>query len=219
MADYRVWSTTDGPPTSVSDGVALNLGMDFRVTEDYRVRQLGFWRGDEAPVPDLARLYRVESSTVGTVLAEATPVYAGTGWQLTTLAAPVPLTVDQWYRVVFHFPAAFSISTGYWHNPGGAGAGGVTSGPLVVPDFTQAPYGQCIYSVGAPGFPTLPGTASNYWLDVVVEPGEIGTTDSVTSGRVVGAVRTAAAMNSGGRRGSRVVPVPRRLDRMRGATR
>lgn len=167
MTDYRVWPATNGPDTSGSDGTPINLGLEFYVTSQAWCTHARVYRGTDAVEPDNLRLYRADSSSSGTLLAEITaPVFTSTGWQEVEFDTPIELTPLQPYKVVSHNPDHYTATGGYWA-PGGPGEGGRTNGILVAPDTNQTA-AQATFGYGPPGFPTGTFGGGNYWVDVVV---------------------------------------------------
>lgn len=174
MADYSIWPTTDGPLSSFDDGIALNVGTELYVSTTGWVTHLRWWRGTASVNPDSLRLYRVDSSSSGTVLAEVvSPSASGIGWQLTAIT-PVQLTAGVRYKAAMHAPNHYVATGGYWN--GGPGTGGITNGILTAPDTANADGGgQGTFKTGSTAFPDGSFNGGNYWVDVVVtdvDPGE-----------------------------------------------
>lgn len=174
MTAYRIWPSTDGPATANADSESVNLGTEFYVTAQAWLTHLHYYRGTTTPNPDNARVYRVDTESAGTVVAELTPTSSGTGWQTHALATPVELTPNQRYRVVYHFPflgagiPMYTATGSYWAGAGG-GASGITNGILVAPNeagATGADQGSFVY--GAVAFPINSFQAGNYWTDITV---------------------------------------------------
>lgn len=200
MTVQRIWPAINGPNTSGSDGQAINLATEFEVTVPAWVTSLWFYRGTIDVQPDNLRLYRVDSATTGTVLAElSAPVLGATlGWREFPLVTPVPLTVGQAYRVAGHFPSNYTATGGYWTGAGPGGSG-ITNGFLVAPDdatATASDQGSFNYDA-VPRMPDNSFGGGNYWMDVSVtdvdptaeEPTGAGTTTVVLATTIGGAKR------------------------------
>lgn len=175
MTLYQIWPATSGPGSATVDG-GVNLAVEFYVTDPgLSATGLRFWRADTSILgPVTAQIYSVTDASSGTPLAGAdiTFTLSGTGWQTATFTAPVALTANQRYRAVCNFPTNYSADGHYWDS--GAGAGGITHGPLVAPDSAAATGGdQGSFVVGGSlAFPTNQFSSANYWVDVNVQSGQ-----------------------------------------------
>jgi hypothetical protein len=170
VTDYSIWPATDGPFSSSSDGQPINVG-----TEVYQLPGTPLWavgvrwfRGTTNVNADNLRLYRVDSSSSGTVLAEVlSPAASGTGWQFSAIT-PVLLSSSNRYKAAAHLVDHYVATGGYW-TAGGPGAGGITNGPLVAPDTGAADGGgQGTFKYGAVAFPDGSFNGGNYWVDIVL---------------------------------------------------
>jgi hypothetical protein len=170
VTDYRVWPSTDGPLASVSDGVALNLALQFRFDPGPGwLKAFHFFRGTTLVDGDITtRLWRVDGVGAGTVVpGTGFPfVLSGVGWQTLQLPDPVELDPNFRYKAAVHFPDQFTVTGGYWN--GGPGTGNIVNGPLTAYDHGNAIDAQCSFSTGAiTNYPTS-GNGGNYWVDVSV---------------------------------------------------
>jgi hypothetical protein len=166
----RIWPATNGPDTSGADSQPVNVATEFNVSVQAWATSLWFYRGTTAAQPDNLRLYRVDTATTGTVLAEvAAPVLGATlGWREFPIT-PVELTPGQAYRVAGHFAEDFTATAGYWTG-GGPGAAGITNGFLTAPNdatATASDQGSFNYDA-APRMPDNSFGGGNYWMDVTV---------------------------------------------------
>jgi hypothetical protein len=99
---------------------------------------------------------------------------AGAGWvRCDFTAAGVILTAGAAYTAAVWQPAAvswYSAQTGYWSS--GAGASGLTDGPLSAPGDAASANGQGSYdTTGAWTYPgSNPGTAESHYVDPEVTP-------------------------------------------------
>ena len=89
MTNYSIWPATDGPLSSFDDGSAINVGTEFFVSTTAWVTHLRWFRGTTSVNADNLRLYRVDSPSSGTVLAEVTsPAASGVGWPTRSATGP-----------------------------------------------------------------------------------------------------------------------------------
>lgn len=174
MANYSIWPATNGPSTDDSDpNNPINLGHIFQVSSICWIIKIRFWRGttNVQGSPE----GRVFSGVAGAKISgtETTFTLSGTGWQESSLAAPVQLAANTTYKVVVHFPNNYTGTGGYWNS--GAGVGGITNGPLIAPDAGGVPLslggiqqGSFKYSVSPDVNPDQYFNGGNYWIDLVV---------------------------------------------------
>lgn len=202
MTVQRIWPATNGPNTSAADAQPVNAATEFEVTSTAWVTALRYYRGTVSANAANLRLYRVDSDTTGTVLAELlSPVLSGVGWQEFAVT-PVPLVIGQRYRVAGHFLGEFTATGGYF-NPGGPGDAGITNGFLYAPNAASAVGGdQGSFNYDAvPRMPDTSFSGGNYWLDVVVTdvdptapaPSGAGTTTVALATSTAGAKRVDVA--------------------------
>lgn len=174
MADYRIWPATNGPNTDAAeDGVAVNLGLIFRVSQTCWAKAIHFYRGNTNVVgPAKGRIFLVSSETVvsGTTVDFT---LSGTGWQTANLATPVQLSANTSYKVAIHTDDNYTATGGYWST--GAGVGGITNGPLTAPDAGGSPLGLGSIQQGSFRYTSDPDlypnsyfNGGNYWVDVTV---------------------------------------------------
>lgn len=193
MAVYRIWPSTDGPASSVTDNQPLNLAMEFRSTPGPTwATHLHFYRGDDTIVgPIVGRLWMVDTPSSGTVVpgSDVTFTLSGTGWHTVALPSPIPLDSALRYKVAVTFPDRWTLTGGYWTS--GPGATGITNGPLTAYSAADASAGQGTFSTGAgTTFPGSSGAGGNYWVDVTVtdvDPTAAVTPPSISSTATVGA--------------------------------
>lgn len=179
MAVYTLFGQAATGSTLTSDPNPYTLGIQFSVsTSGNTLTGIWFYSATGAGVlPQTIALYAVSGTSLVTSQAgswKTTPggsaATAGSGWAYAAFTTPPALTSGTSYKAcVLQNTGAnwYSNTANYW-TTGGAGAGGITSGPVTAPNYTGSSPGQDSYNSGA----TLayPGsangaTAPNYWID------------------------------------------------------
>jgi methionine-rich copper-binding protein CopC len=167
-ATYTVWADTAAPANpSVNDPAAVELGVKFESAVPGYLAGIRFYKGPKNTGTHIGYLW----TSTGTLLASATfTVESATGWQEVDFANPVPIAAGQVYIASYYAP-----NGGYADDGGYFASSGVTRGPLTALSNTQAG-GQGVFVYGTPGaFPTSSFNASNYWVDVLFNPGTVNT--------------------------------------------
>jgi len=151
-----------------NDGAAVELGMKFVASTGGTVTALRYWRGSgDAGDTDVRQghLWTSSGQLLGT--ATFTSTAGQSGWQTATLSTPISLTAGQTYIVSYKSDGNYTAQTNYFNST-------VTEpfGVLSAPS-SGASAGNGIYGYGADAavFPNLTYQASNYWVDVVFDPG------------------------------------------------
>lgn len=186
MATYRLWPSTNGPSSAAGDTENYTLGLEFSVSSSAEFTGWYFWTRNSCVVT--FSLYRVDSESTGTLLAQVSnvnlSVLSGV-WRYQAQAMPVTLVPGQRYRacVTSSSDNFYCSTSAYWSS--GAGSAGRTNGILSAPNVSDATGNdQCSFIIGAsPAFPTSAFSGSNYWIDV-----EVSDTDTDTEGSVNGTV-------------------------------
>lgn len=177
---YSLWGDTPGPTTFTS-GEAFTFSTEFKVTTGtWWVSAVRVWRGSwDMTGPVTGCVFRVDSATVGTLLAGSGVSFDwhGLGWQTAALATPAPVVTAQTYRVCVHSWGGSNSTVDYWTT--GLGAFGRTSGPLFAPGrATSVGTDQGPFVAGTTlVFPTSDGLGVNWWVDVTVtdvDPATVG---------------------------------------------
>lgn len=172
LTAYSLMGGLTGPSTSNSEGSAINLGVEFKVTQpDCLARAIRFWRGNlDVAGAITGRLWVVTGVGTGVFVAgsDVTFVLSGTGWQEAQLDAPIVLDTAVRYVAVVHFPDRWCSIPGFW-SPGGDGADGLTAGPLTAHNNAGAVNGQGPFGLGSiTDYPALSGNGGNYLVDVLI---------------------------------------------------
>jgi hypothetical protein len=157
-----VFSPNSVPSTvTVNDGNAVELGMKFRSDVAGTVTGVRFYKGSSNTGTHSGHLW----SASGTLLATVT--FAGetaSGWQQASFSTPVAITANTTYVVSYQAPNGFySANGGYFSSAAdNAPLHGLASG-------TDGPNG--VYNYGATAFPSNSFNRTNYWVDVIFNPG------------------------------------------------
>ncbi|CAN7457448.1 DUF4082 domain-containing protein [Phenylobacterium sp. LjRoot219] len=152
--------------TLASEGQTVEIGMKFSATTAGAVTVLRYWRGAGDAADTDVRAGHLWSST-GQLLGTATftSTAGQSGWQVANLATPVNLTAGTTYIVSYATANNYTASNNYFTST-------VTEpfGVLTAPS-TGASGGNGVYAYGGGVFPDQTWLASNYWVDVVFDPG------------------------------------------------
>jgi hypothetical protein len=157
-----VFNATSVPAVlSVNDGNAVEVGMKFRSDTAGTVTGVRFYKGSSNTGTHTGHLW----SGTGTLLASVT--FTGetaSGWQQASFSSPVSITADTTYVVSYFAPnGAYSASGGYFSSAADkAPLHGLASG-------TDGPNG--VFRYGSTAFPSGSFNNTNYWVDVVFNPG------------------------------------------------
>jgi hypothetical protein len=170
VTDYTAFPSATGPGSSATDS-SVNLALEFDITSAAWLKGIRFWRADGAQDGAIqCRCWRVTTSSTGTAVSGSDGTYtlSGTGWQDFIYATPIALTIGQRYRAAVLFPSGYSATGGYF-GVGGPGAGGITNGPLHVPDAAGGTGGfQGSFSYNAAFSYPDNGGNGNYWVTPIV---------------------------------------------------
>ena len=152
-------------PTIVNSGDVgpLELGVKFTTTAaNATATGIKFYKGSLNTGTHVAHLWNAATQTL---LATAT--FSGetaSGWQTVTFANPVPLTPNTTYIAAYHTTTHYSVTNGYYANARVVGA-------LTAPSSASSG-GNGVFVYGPAGtFPASSFDATNYWVDVIVQPG------------------------------------------------
>lgn len=186
-----------------------SFGNVFTVSEPCALTGIGVYSISGATArPSECGIFVVGGSAVsGTDNASPTWLPStGTGWIRCTYDGTVILEPGTEYVVAAGGSGQWLCSdASYWST--GAGASGITNGPLSAPGNTASPSGQGLFTSSGPPMP-LPATSGagrNPWIDVFVTP--VGTSHTASASLVVTPSMSAAAAAARSRSASLVVAV------------
>jgi hypothetical protein len=163
------------PATLVADATAYDMGVAVTVSRTVQVNAIWFYSAPGAAVlPQTIALWRVTGPGTGTLITSQAAAWsgaAGSGWVRAAFTSPPAMTTGNQYKpAILQTTVAnfYSATAHYWDT--GAGAGGITSGPLTAPNNAGADVGQDSFHVTALlSYPDTAFNATNYWVDVEVQ--------------------------------------------------
>ena len=167
-ATYTLFSNAAVPSiASVNDSNAQELGVKFESTQPGYITGIRFYKGTTNTGTHVGHLW----TSTGTLLATATFTNeTASGWQQVTFANPVAIAMNTVYVASYYAPNGDYAADGAYFASSGA-----SSGPLLALSNAAAS-GNGVYVGGTGGgFPTNSYNATNYWVDVVFNPGKVNT--------------------------------------------
>lgn len=166
--------TLFGQPASfaalTSDPTGYTMGVQAVSSVPAHVRGIWWWSPPGAAVlPVHINVYDVNSQTVLHSEVASWSGAAGSGWVLASFASPVAVAAGQLFKAAIFQSAAsnfYGAVAHYWDT--GAGAGGISSGPLSAPNNAAAAQGQDSFFTGGEAYPATSFNATNYGVDLVL---------------------------------------------------
>ena len=154
-------SATPGTVTE-NDPSAVDLGVKFQASTNGTIIGIRFYKGPQNTGTHIGDLW----TTSGTLLASATFTNeTASGWQQVNFSSPVSITASTTYI------ASYQTNTGFYSEDDNYFANPLTNGPLTAPSSASSG-GNGVYAYGSSNpFPNNTFNASNYWVDVVFNPG------------------------------------------------
>jgi hypothetical protein len=156
--DFATPSTLDA-----GDGSSVNLGVQFTANTSGQVTGIRFYKSTANTGTHVGSLW----NTSGNLLAQGT--FTGetaSGWQTLTFANPVTINAGQTYV------ASYLAPNGHYSATGQGLASAVTNGPLSAEASGSVADGDGVYAYASTSqFPTNTFNATNYWVDVLFQPG------------------------------------------------
>ncbi len=154
--DFATPTTADA-----GDSSGVELGVKFSASASGTIVGLRFYKSAANTGTHVGTLW----SSTGTVLATGTfSNETASGWQTLLFTTPVTVTAGTTYV------AGYLAPNGHYAATGNGLANGVDNGPLqTTPNATSA---NGVYAYGSTStFPTSSFNATNYWIDVLFQPG------------------------------------------------
>ncbi len=146
---------------SVSDPNSVELGVKFQSSQAGTITAIRFYKGPQNTGTHTAHLWSATGVSLGTATFTGE---TASGWQQVTLPTPVSIAANTIYVASYHTPGNYSADSDYFDTAAH------TSGPLTAPASGSS--GNGIYAYGSTSiFPTNTFLGSNYWVDVVFNPG------------------------------------------------
>ncbi|HSX06719.1 MAG TPA: DUF4082 domain-containing protein [Candidatus Saccharimonadia bacterium] len=168
-----IWPSTATPAHSSSgDGNAVELGVKFTPQVSGTATGVRFYKDVTNTGTHIGHLW---SSTGGQLASVTFTGETASGWQNANFASPVQLTAGTTYVVSYYAPVGqYSYDSANSSDPGNLSTTYTSaSGNLVAPSSSDAGgNGVYMYTSSASGvFPTNSYGSSNYWVDVLFQPG------------------------------------------------
>ena len=157
-----LWTPADEPGTAdAGDASAVELGLRFRAEQSGFITGVRFWKSAANTGAHVGSLWSASGALLATVnFTDET----GSGWQEALFDVPVEVQAGDLHVVSYHAP------NGHYAADSGGLATARSFGPLTAPAAAEVS-GNGVYRYGSGGFPSNTYGATNYWVDVVYEPG------------------------------------------------
>jgi hypothetical protein len=170
---FTLFSQPATPATIIgTDPNGYTMGVQFTVSRSAVLQAMWFFSPSGAgSLPGTISLYQVSGASLVTSQAATWSGAAGSGWVRAPFTTPPALTAATAYKACINniAPGAawYSDTSHYWDT--GAGAGGISNGPLSAPNNAGGDGGQDTFNATPPGYPATSSNAGNYWLDLEVK--------------------------------------------------
>ncbi|KAB0680368.1 N,N-dimethylformamidase beta subunit family domain-containing protein [Aureimonas leprariae] len=149
---------------NTTDATSVELGVKFQSSVAGQITGIRFYKGNLDTGTHTGKLW----SSTGTVMATLT--FANetvSGWQTATFSSPVTITPGTIYTASYH------SNTGHYSNTENYFTSNVTSGPLTAPAAGNGVFAYGTNSI----FPTQTFQSTNFWVDLMFQPGGTGGTN------------------------------------------
>lgn len=204
MAVYTLFSQGTTGATLTADSADYTMGVQFSVSQAATLTAIWFYSASGAgALPDTIALYDVSSTSLITSQAASWSGAAGSGWVRAAFTSPPSLTASTAYKAaVGEFSGNFFYAgvSHYWDTTG-AGASGISNGPLSAPNNAGASGGQDTFTSGTSlAYPSSSFGAANYWVDpeITTAATPVSLADSATSADSVTCGAAVPQADSGG---------------------
>lgn len=152
----------DATPTLVAanDAAPVEVGMRFTTSQSGTINGIRFYKGPQNVGLHTGRVWTSTGTLLGTLTFTNE---TASGWQTGAFAEPISVTAGSSYVVSYHTNGFYAADGGYFANP-------VRSGALSA--HSNADGGNGVFRYGPGGvMPTNAYNATNYWVDVIFDPG------------------------------------------------
>ncbi len=169
MTAYTLFSQEVTGSSLTTDPTGYTMGVQFTVSvSGATLTAIWFYSASGAGVlPQTIALYAVSGTSLVHQESASWSGAAGSGWVRAAFSSPPSLTASASYKAcVLQDTNAnwYSATAHYWDS--GAGAAGITSGPLSAPNNAGADGGQdTFHSAASLTYPDGSFNAGNYWMD------------------------------------------------------
>ena len=150
-------------PTNIDSGDpgSVEVGTKFTSLQNGTITGIRFYKAATNTGTHIGSLW----SSTGTLLASGTFTNeTASGWQTLTFSSPVAITPGTTYV------AGYLAPNGHYSHTSNGFASGVDNGPLQADANATSANGVYAYSATST-FPTSSYNATNYWVDVLFQPG------------------------------------------------
>jgi len=174
-------------PTTPSDpdSQAVELGVKFQSTTAGTISGIRYYKSSDNTGSHSGTLWSAD----GTKLASASfSNETDSGWQQVNFSSPITITPHTTYVASYH------TNSGHYADDTGGFPASNSTDLTILNDGQSGPNGVYAYGSGS-RFPTNGWQASNYYVDVIFNPGATGTTPPPATG---GTGSTAGSGSSGG---------------------
>lgn len=177
-ASYRLWPGYPVLPGANSgDTTGYTLATEFQLSQSCTLDSIWFYSpAGSTALPTQCAIWNVSSQSVVSGTDNTSPSWSsgpGSGW-VSCAYSGVTLPAGDYKVAVFYGGGSkwYQVNVSYWGS--GAGANGITAGPLTAPGLATATSpGQSTYNPGSWAYPQAYGSAGNgenFWVDVEVTP-------------------------------------------------
>jgi hypothetical protein len=177
-ATFRLWPNYTPPAGLNSQTTDYTLAIEIVLSAACTLNNIWFFSPSGATVlPTRCAIWDESTGLVVPGTDNTAPTWsgaAGSGW-ISCAYSGVTLPAGHYRPSVFNTGGSqwFGVITGYFVS-GGAGANGISTGPLTAPNNTNATApGQAVYNPAGWAYPNTWSSAGNgesYWVDVEVKP-------------------------------------------------
>ncbi len=173
MTAYRLWPSTNGAGTATAYNGGP-IGMQFSLSSQQPLTGIWVWSPSGATqMPTTIGVYAVTGASLVPGSKVTSPSWsgaAGSGWIMHAYNGSVLLAASTNYKIALFNSGSgtwYSQTSAYWTT--GAGASGITNGPITAPNNASASPGQDSYAGGSAfGYPSITAAGVHYWMDVQV---------------------------------------------------
>jgi len=188
LCPCSLWPSTAQPVNPASTNKqAIEVGMQFTSNVSGYVTGVRFFKASTNKGTHVGNLW----TSTGTNLAKVIFTNeTASGWQVAYFPSPVAITANTTYVISYHAPQGHNAADN------GSFTTAVSQLPIqALADGQDGPNG--VYEYGASAFPTTGASATNYWVDVILNTvAAVGTAPPVSVWAPTAVPKTAAATSA-----------------------
>jgi len=186
---------------STNDNSTYTMGMEFQASVAGTAQGVWFFSPyfpTQSPeLPETIGIYNVQFASL---VHSETPTWsgpAGSGWVFAAFSSPPVINATTNYKVVILKSGGsnnwYAALSNYWTS--GAGASGLSNGPLSAPNNAGGDGGQDTFNSGAAlNYPATSFNGGQYWIDVLFQPSGGTSVSFADEGAAVDALTVSAAV-------------------------